>query len=60
VCAKIWCCAVQVDAKKIVVGVCALKFGVARCRVGNARKILVCGCAHLNLALWCRVVMHEK
>jgi hypothetical protein len=31
--------------------VCTLKFGIAWCKVGNARKIMVHGCAHLNLAL---------
>jgi hypothetical protein len=40
VCAKIWCCGVQ---------------------VGMRGKILVRGCAHLNLALCgAELVMHEK
>jgi hypothetical protein len=30
---------------------CTLKFGTVGCRAGNARKIMVRGCAHLNLVL---------
>jgi hypothetical protein len=40
---------------------CRLKFCIAQCRVGNAQKIRVCRCAHLNLALHSvDLVMHEK
>jgi hypothetical protein len=45
---------------------CTLKFGAAYVQglqgaSGNARKIMVRGCAHLNLALHgAELVMHEK